>query len=87
MVETVYILCSLSAFACAILLFRGYRETRLPLLLWSALCFTLLAATNVVLILDMIVYPSRDLSLQRNLLTGAAMAVQLYGLIFNSRSS
>ncbi|WP_038171392.1 DUF5985 family protein [Verrucomicrobium sp. BvORR106] len=87
MVETVYILCSLSAFVCAILLFRGYRKTRLPLLMWSALCFTLLAASNVVLIFDMIVYPSGDLSLQRNLLTGAAMAVQLYGLIFNSHSS
>ncbi|WP_050026422.1 DUF5985 family protein [Verrucomicrobium sp. BvORR034] len=87
MVETVYILCSLAAFVCAILLFRGYRKTRLPLLMWSALCFTLLAASNVVLIFDMIVYPSGDLSLQRNLLTGASMAVQLYGLIFNSHTS
>lgn len=87
MVETVYILCSLAAFACAILLFRGYGKSRLPLLFWSALCFTLLAVGNVVLIFDMIVYPQGDLSLQRNLITVAALAVQLYGLIFNSHPS
>ena len=43
---TVYLLCFLTSFACAVLLLRSYRASLARLLLWSGLCFLLLAVTN-----------------------------------------
>ena len=37
--SVVYVLCALTALACAVLLFRGYRASGARLLLWSAVCF------------------------------------------------
>ena len=37
----VYVLCLLTSLACAVLLLRSYRQTRIRLLLWSGLCFAL----------------------------------------------
>ena len=56
----VYLLCFATSTACAWLLGRAYARTRARLLLWSALCFTLLAANNLAVILDLLVLPDRD---------------------------
>jgi len=53
------------------------------LLLWSALCFTFLAANNLLVIIDLLVLPSVDLRLLRLLLSFAAGAVLLFGLIWD----
>ncbi len=36
----IYLLCTLTAFFCAWILFRSYKRQRSRLLLWSALCFS-----------------------------------------------
>lgn len=83
MIELVYVLCLLTSLACAALLYRHFRQTRMPLLFWSALCFTGLALNNALLLVDLYVFPQIDLFVLR---TGAALVgtvVLLCGLIWN----
>ena len=80
---TVYILCFLTSSACAWLLARGYRRTRTRLLLWSSLCFLLLAANNLVLVLDVLVFPDINLRIGRLLLSLSAVVVLLFGFIWD----
>ena len=80
---TVYILCFLTSSACAWLLGRGYRRTRTRLLLWSSLCFLLLAANNLVLVLDVLVFPDVNLRVGRLLLSLSAVMVLLFGFIWD----
>ncbi|MFN3388935.1 MAG: DUF5985 family protein [Allosphingosinicella sp.] len=79
----VYILCFLTSSACGLLLARNYRRTRAPLLLWSAFCFVLLAANNLVVVLDIIVLPGIDFRLVRHLLSLGAVSVLLFGFIWD----
>ena len=78
----VYSLCLATSAACAWLLGRTYRRTRAKLLFWSALCFALLAANNLFVILDLLVIPQMDLRLVRSALSLAAVTVLLYGFIW-----
>ena len=79
----VYLLCFLTSAACALLLARSYRRTGARLLLWSALCFLLLAANNLAVVLDLLVLPARDLRLVRHLLALGALGVLLFGFIWD----
>ena len=81
MAEAVYALCALTSILCAVLLFRGYRESRAGLLLWSSLCFAGLALNNVLLFTDLVVLPGIDLSIWRSAIAVAAMAALLIGLV------
>lgn len=83
MAEIVYILCALASLLCAFLLIRSYRATRTPLLLWSSLCFVGLALNNVLLVVDLIVAPSIDLSLYRTAVALAALLLLLFGLVWH----
>lgn len=85
MVTLVYSLCALTSLACAVLLLRGYFASRARLLLWSGLCFTGLAANNIILLIDTRVVPTIDLSLWRSLPALAGVAILLYGLIWETR--
>ncbi len=81
----VYFLCLVTAIVCLILLARGYRRTRVKLLFWSSLCFVGLALNNLLLFLDVVVFPVEiDLMPYRTLSTLAALGVLLYGLIWES---
>ena len=79
----VYLLCFLTGTACALLLFRNYRRTGARLLLWSALCFLLLAANSFLVILDLLVIRSIDFRLLRHLLSMGAVGVLLFGFIWD----
>jgi hypothetical protein len=81
MAEIVYVLCALASVACAGLLLRSYGRSRLRLILWTGLCFIALAANNVLLLLDLMVVPSIDLSTLRIAVGLAGAAVLLYGMI------
>ena len=69
----VYTLCFLTSALCAVLLGRSYFRTRARLLLWSALCFVLLALNNFVVVLDMLVVRDADLRLLRHLFAAAGV--------------
>jgi hypothetical protein len=63
--KIIYALCALTAAATAALLLRAYLRTRFRLLLWSGMCFLGLTASNVLLVLDRVVFPTGDLSTWR----------------------
>ena len=79
----VYLLCFATSSACAWLLMHRFRQTHARLLLWSALCFLLLAANNLVLVFDLVIVENLDLRLARLLLSFAAVSVLLFGFIWN----
>ena len=82
MAAFVYSLCALTCLACALLLLRSFRETRMQLLLWSGLCFTGLTISNVLLVVDRVVLPEYDLSTWRLSTAFVALLLILYGLIW-----
>jgi hypothetical protein len=81
----VYILCLLTSAACAWLLGRSYGRSRVRLLLWSSICFAFLAANNLVLVLDLVVWrvPEIDLRLPRLLLALAAVVSLIWGFVWD----
>lgn len=78
----IYSFCALTALACAVLLLRGYQRSRTALLFWSGLCFLGLTASNVVLVLDRIVYPDLDLSGPRLWSALAGLLLLVFGLVW-----
>jgi hypothetical protein len=85
MAEIVYLLCALTSVACALMLAKGYRANRTKLLYWSSICFGGLALNNILTFLDLVIVPAVDLSLWRSFIALAAMAVLIYGLIWESK--
>jgi hypothetical protein len=84
MASAVYILGALVSLTCAVLLLRGYTRGRKQLLLWSGLCFLGLAVSNTLVFLDLVVFTNVDLYFLRLGTTAVAMALMLYGLIWES---
>lgn len=84
MADAVFLLCAATSLACAVLLLRGYARNRVPLLLWSSLCFVGLAVNNVLLVVDLVIIPGRDLLLFRNLSGFLAVALLVFGLVWDS---
>lgn len=81
----VFGLCAATSVLCAVALERGYRQTDMRLLLWSAICFGFLAASNIVLFIDLVlVGPDIDLSSVRNVLTLFGSITMLCGLIWET---
>ncbi len=78
----VYLLCFGTSSACAFLLARNYFRTGVRLLLWSAICFALLAGNNLMVILDLLVLPDINLEVVRLTFSAAALAVLLFGFVW-----
>ncbi|KQW78752.1 DUF5985 family protein [Brevundimonas sp. Root1279] len=78
----VYGLCLLTSAACAALLVRSWLKSRQRLLMWSAACFILLALNNLMVVLDMVVFPDVYLSPARQVTALAAVSVLIYGFIW-----
>lgn len=79
----VYCLCFLACTLCAALLGRMFFRTGARMLFWSACCFTLLAIANLAVVLDMLIYPTVDLRPVRLGLSLSAVAMLLYGFIWD----
>lgn len=84
---TVYILCLGASVVCAWLLGRNYRRTGLRLLLWSSFCFGFLAINNLVLVMDLLLWPNLDLRLVRVALSLAASASLLWGFLMEAEGN
>lgn len=82
MALAIYILCALTALACASLLLRSYLKSGHRLLLWSSLCFVGLLINNLLLLLDKLTLPSADLSVWRSVVALIALLTLLYGLVW-----
>lgn len=82
----VYLLCLVTSVLCAYLLGRSFFRLRSRLLFWSAICFALLATVNFIVILDMEIFPHIDFRPYRLWLTLVAIAVLLFGFIWDEDS-
>jgi hypothetical protein len=82
MSAVIYTLCSLTSLACVWFLMRAYLRTHHRLLFWSGLCFLMLTLSNVLNIFDRFILPSVDLVPARLATALVALALLLYGLIW-----
>jgi len=82
----VYSLCFLTSMLCAFLLGRSFRRSGSRMLLWSALCFALLAVVNGIVILDLLIFPDINFRPIRLWLSLVAVAVLLFGFIWDEDS-
>jgi hypothetical protein len=80
----IYMLCAVTAIACALLLLRAYRRHGSRLLLWSGLCFVGLSLNNVLVVVDLVIFPNVSLFPIRNGLALVGMLLLLYGPIWES---
>jgi hypothetical protein len=62
-------------------------KVRLRLLLWSAVCFAGLTLANALVYVDLVVLPARDLYVWRLGVAALAMAVLVFGLVWESDRS
>jgi len=85
MLSVLYVVCALTSLVCAVLLLRGWARSRTLLLLWTGICFLALTLDNVVLVLDLIVFPDVDLRPVRDSAALIGMALLLFGLIRETR--
>jgi hypothetical protein len=80
--QLIYVLCTLTSLACAWTLFASYRRTRHRLLFWSGSCFAVMTLSNLLLLLDELVFPATDLLPYRLVTALLALVLLLYGLIY-----
>ena len=85
MPELVYLLCAATSALCAVLLVRSYRRSRSRLLMWSCLCFVGLAINNVLLVVDLVLVESVDLSYFRQGTALASLSLLAIGLVWEAR--
>jgi hypothetical protein len=78
----VYPLCVIASFACALLLFQAYRRAGERLLLWSAVSFVFLAANNVLVFADAILFPAVNMLVWRYAAALAAVGVLIYAFVW-----
>ncbi len=78
----VYILCFLASMICGWLLVRSYLINRAPFLLWSAVCFVLLATNNFFVVADILLFTDIDFGIWRTVTHLAAVVTLLYGLVW-----
>lgn len=79
-----YLLAVLTCLACTLLLWRSWKRTGLRLLLWSALCFVGLTASNVLLFFDLVVFIELDLRVWRLATALLGLAFLVYGFLFEA---
>jgi hypothetical protein len=90
MAATVYLLCALTSLACAVMLWRGFAQSRARFLMWSSLCFFGLAINNVLLFVDRVVLPDVDglwgvsFPVWRSAAALIGFALLIYGLIWDA---
>ena len=81
---SIYLLCVVTAVACFVLLFRGYRRSGTRLLLWSSVCFGFLALHALIVMIELLLIPTTDLQMFRHVASLAAVASLIVGLVWET---
>lgn len=84
MIAAIYFLCAGTSLVCAVLLWRAYGRNGMRLLLWNALCFSAFAISNLIVVLDKVVFPDIDFSITRLIPSFVGVAVLAYGLVWDN---
>ncbi len=82
--QVVYLLCAATAGACAWLLFRAFRRSRVALLFWASICFVGLCLNNAILFVDRVLYPDGELWAVRMVPALVGVAAMIWGLVWES---
>lgn len=83
--SSVYLLCFITSVLCLWLLARGYRRSRVKLLMWTSLAFVAIAINNFFLFLDVVVFPdSINLLPIRNIAAVVGIVIMFYGLAWET---
>ncbi|HLH09467.1 MAG TPA: DUF5985 family protein [Terriglobales bacterium] len=82
MSAALYIFTILTTLVCSVLLLRAWFRVRKGLLFWSGLCFVGLTIDNVLVLGDMLLFPSVDLYTYRLASGAISISVLLFGLIW-----
>lgn len=85
MTGLVYVLCAATCLLCAVMLLRGYQQTKVRLLFWSGLCFLGLMLDNIMLYVDVVVVPDVNLAIWRKLPGMVATMLLVFGLVWESK--
>lgn len=85
MSAALYVLNAVTTLFCAILLLRGWSRVRRKLLLWSGLCFLGLSFSYALKFADLVIFLETDLFTWRLGTATLALALLLYGLIWESQ--
>lgn len=80
----IYLLCFVTSVICTWLLARRYRASGAHLLLWTALCFAFLAVNNLLVVADILIFPTYDLGAWRQAAGLAAVCVLLFGFVWEA---
>lgn len=80
----VFVLCGLTSVACAVLLVRGFLQTRARLLMWASLGFVAFAANNVLLVCDRLVVNEFDLAVPRVLAALVGVTLLMFGCMIDA---
>ena len=82
MAAVVYLLCALTSLLCAIMLFKAFTKSKFRLLFWSSMGFTGFAMSNVLLFLDVVIFPDVTFIINfRTIPAVIGMIVMIYGLV------
>jgi hypothetical protein len=81
----VYLLSVVVGAACAVLLFRGHRRARSPLMLAAAFCFVGLVLNDIGLVVDVFALPDVSLVAVRSLPALIGLAILVRALVKESR--
>jgi hypothetical protein len=82
-----YLLCAVTALACTWLLLRGYRRSGVRLLLWCGIFFVMLSIENIILFVDVVIFPEIEMDWLipvRRSIAVVGVALLLYGLIWET---
>ena len=82
MAVLIYGLCTLLATVIAVMLWRQHRRSPSRMIYWTALCFSGLALSNLLLVLDKLVFPDMDLRLLRHSVSLVSIGLLLFGLVY-----
>jgi hypothetical protein len=82
MAELIYGLCTILSLAIAVMLWRQHRRSPTRMIYWTALCFTGLALSNLVLVVDKLVFPDLDLRVLRHSISLLSIGLLLFGLVY-----
>lgn len=82
MAALVYILCALTSLLCAVMLFKAFTKSKFRLLFWSSMGFTGFAISNILLFIDVVVFPDVTFIINlRSIPAVIGMITMIYGLI------
>lgn len=82
--SAVYFLCCLTSILALWLVYRSYRLTPTRLLLWSTLAFVALAVNNMLLFLDVVLFPNISLLPLRHASALVAVGFLIYGFVWEA---